>query len=151
MAIIYATDFSEPAEAAQAEALRLAAALGSELVFLHVMAELHFYGELPFSTGQMQEIAESEKQWATDKLEACVAAARERGLRARMILRLGPPAEQIIKAAEGERAEMIVIGTHGRTGLDRLLIGSVAERVVRLAPCPVHTVRPPSGTRARPR
>jgi nucleotide-binding universal stress UspA family protein len=149
MAIIFATDFSEPAEAAEAEALRLAGALDSELVFLHVMSEIHFYGEIPFSATQMQQIAEGEKQWANERLEARVAAARERGLRARMALRVGAAAEQIVAAAGEEKAEMIVIGTHGRTGLDRLIIGSVAERVVRLAPCPVHTVRPPRVARAK--
>jgi len=51
------------------------------------------------------------------------------------------PFEEIVKVAEEERADMIVMGTHGRSGLNRILLGSVAERVIRLAPCPVLTVR----------
>ena len=51
------------------------------------------------------------------------------------------PFEESVKAARGERADMIVMGTHGRSGLERVLLGSVAERVIRLAPCPVLTVR----------
>jgi nucleotide-binding universal stress UspA family protein len=59
------------------------------------------------------------------------------------VLRAGTPHEQIVGAAQDEKADVIVIGTHGRTGVNRMLLGSVAERVVRLAPCPVLTVRPP--------
>jgi len=53
----------------------------------------------------------------------------------------GVPYERIVRAARSKRAGLIVIGTHGRTGLSRVFVGSVAERVVRLAPCPVLTVR----------
>lgn len=55
----------------------------------------------------------------------------------------GAAAEQIVAAAQSERADAVIMGTHGRTGLDRLLVGSVAETVVRLAPCSVLTVKPP--------
>jgi nucleotide-binding universal stress UspA family protein len=54
----------------------------------------------------------------------------------------GDPAEEILKVAQGEGVDMIVMGTHGATGLTRLLMGSVAEHVLRKAPCPVLTVRP---------
>jgi nucleotide-binding universal stress UspA family protein len=59
------------------------------------------------------------------------------------------PFEEIVKVAQEERADMIVMGTHGRSGLNRALLGSVAERVIRLAPCPVLTVRQtsPAGSR----
>ena len=56
-------------------------------------------------------------------------------------MKVGVPFEEIVKIAGVERVDMIVMGTHGRSGLDRLLLGSVAERVIRLAPCPVLTVR----------
>ena len=56
-------------------------------------------------------------------------------------MQVGVPFEEIVKIAEEERADMIVMGTHGRGGLNRMLLGSVAERVIRLAPCPVLTVR----------
>lgn len=63
------------------------------------------------------------------------------GVSAQVRLEVGVPWEAIVCVAGDEGAEMIVMGTHGRTGLDRLLLGSVAERVVRRAPCPVLTVR----------
>ena len=59
---------------------------------------------------------------------------------------IGHPFEQILEVAKGERVDMIVMGTHGRTGLAHIVLGSVAERVVRMAPCPVLTVKVPPST-----
>jgi nucleotide-binding universal stress UspA family protein len=73
-----------------------------------------------------------------------VAKARAEGLSARVALRTGVAHQEIVALATDERADAIVIGTHGRGGIDRALLGSVADRVVRLAPCPVLTVREPA-------
>ena len=67
--------------------------------------------------------------------------ARKAGVRVTTILLDGAPHEQIPRAVRRTRADLLVIGTHGRTGLTKVLLGSVAERVLRLAPCPVLTVR----------
>jgi nucleotide-binding universal stress UspA family protein len=75
-------------------------------------------------------------------LDERVASATARGLAARGVLRTGAAAAEIAKTATEEDAGLIVVGTHGRTGLNRLVIGSVAERVVRIAPCPVLTIKP---------
>ena len=64
------------------------------------------------------------------------------GLAVTGLVRAGYPAEEILAAAEEEHADMIVMGTHGRTGFDRMLFGSVAEKVVMAAACPVLTVKP---------
>ena len=61
----------------------------------------------------------------------------------RTIVRTGLAQEEIVNLATDERADLIIIGTHGRTGLNRLLLGSIADRVIRFAPCPVLTVRTP--------
>jgi len=63
------------------------------------------------------------------------------GLRARWVVATGVPHEEIVAAAARERADLIVLSTHGRGGLDRALLGSVADRVIRLAPCPVLSAR----------
>jgi len=63
------------------------------------------------------------------------------GVRAHTVMLRGTPALRIIEEAKKRRADLIIMGTHGRTGLEHLLLGSVAERVVRLSPCPVLTVR----------
>ena|SRR6266536_575366 len=142
MAIIYATDFSESAEPAQAQAIKLARALGTDMIILHVAVEVALFGEWPFSMGEVERVDEAQKQWATGMLDERVQAARSQGVEARPELRRGVPFAVIVETAAELGAEMIVVGTHGRGGLQRFLLGSVAERVVRLAPCPVLTVRP---------
>ena len=142
MTIVYATDFSASAEPAEAQAIRLAQVLGDELVFVHVATETPLYGEGGLGMADVRAVYDAQRRWATDVLNSRVAAARQAGIRARFSLRVGVPTKEIVAAADEEKARMIVIGTHGRSGLDRLLLGSVAERVIRRASCPVLTVRP---------
>jgi universal stress protein A len=143
MTIVYATDFSESARPAEDEALLLARAFGDDVVFVHVATETPLYGEGGLGMADVRGVYDAQRRWATDALTARVAAARAAGVCARFSLRVGTPPEEIVAAAAEEKARMIVVGTHGRSGLDRLLLGSVAERVIRRAPCPVVTVRPP--------
>jgi nucleotide-binding universal stress UspA family protein len=78
---------------------------------------------------------------AQRRLNALVATAKKEGVRASGLLLEGVAAEQIVRAARSRRAGLIVMGTHGRTGLAKLFLGSVAERVVGNAPCPVMKVK----------
>lgn len=123
--VVVPTDFSACAEEAWALAQRVAQVSGSELVLVHVL-------EAPLDS----EARETLEQWA--------AKARQRGLKARTVVKTGTPHQEIVDLATDERADLVVIGTHGRGGLNRALLGSVADRVVRLAPCPVLTVREPT-------
>jgi universal stress protein A len=145
MIVLIATDFSEAAEAAEAQGLDLARRLGADVVYVHVGTEPSLYGESPFGMVRVQAVFEAQRQWATTQLEDRVQRAGARGVTARYVLPAGVPYQEIVKAAEKEHADVVVIGTHGRTGLERVFLGSVAERVVRLAPCPVLTVRPRAG------
>ena len=145
MIVLLATDFSEAAEAAEAEGLDLARRLGAEVVYVHVGTEPSLYGEGPFGMARVQGVYEAQRRWATDELARRVEGAREGGVAARFVLPDGVPHQAIVDTAAKEHADIIVIGTHGRTGLERIVLGSVAERVVRLAPCPVLTVRPRNG------
>ena len=145
MILLIATDFSEAAEAAEAQGLDLARRLGTEVVYVHVGTEPSLYGESPFGMVRVQAVFEAQRQWATAQLEDRVQRAGAGGVTARYVLPAGVAYQEIVKAAEKERADVVVIGTHGRTGLERVFLGSVAERVVRLAPCPVLTVRPRHG------
>jgi nucleotide-binding universal stress UspA family protein len=149
--ILMATDFSSGAEAARQVAMSLARAHGAELLLVHVYEDAlrHTYveGRTLTSLGELQA---SQREWAETELAARAAEARSAGVAARSVLLTGSAAEQIAEAARSHGADLLVIGTQGRTGLDRLLLGSVAERVVRLAPCPVLTVKDDAGTeRAR--
>ncbi len=142
MTIICATDFSDAAECAERQAVELARAIGADLVFVHVAVETPLYGESVFAMADVNRVYEAQRQWAETALRERVARVQAQGVSARMTVRSGVPFEQIVEAAKDEKADMIVIGTHGRTGLHRFLLGSVAERVIRMAPCPVLTVRP---------
>lgn len=139
--IVVPTDFSDCSEEAWRLARRVAAA-GGELILTHVVSEAPLYRE-SFMT-DVRQVYEGARRWAEAALEDWVAKARAEGLQARAALRSGVAYQEIVAQATDERADLIVIGTHGRGGMDRVLLGSVADRVVRLAPCPVLTVRAPA-------
>jgi nucleotide-binding universal stress UspA family protein len=139
--IVCATDFSATAEAAVAEAERLARSLGAELVLLHVAVEAPLWREGVY-TPDVRKVFERQRQWAAETLAARVTDLLANGVQARTIVKSGVPWKEIVDTARAEDASFIVMGTHGRSGLDRMLLGSVAERVVRRAPCPVVTVGP---------
>jgi universal stress protein A len=138
--ILCATDFSDTAEAAWELACELARTHQAELVLVHVFIELPVYPEVAVTT--IQRVWEEQRAWVEEQLADRVEAATKRGLAARYLFRTGTAPEEIAQAATDENADLVVVGTHGRTGINRLVIGSVAERVVRIAPCPVLTVKP---------
>jgi nucleotide-binding universal stress UspA family protein len=137
--ILVATDFAESAERALACAVQLARRHGAELVLLHVYMDLPAYPEI--TAGQVEAIYEEQRRWIDSALERRARSARSEGLRARALLRTGPAASTIADTAREEGADLLVVGTHSRSGLDRLIVGSVAERVVRLAACPVLVIK----------
>ncbi len=142
MIILHPTDFSECATQAEQLAIRLARGLGGELVLAQVLVETPLYGEGLLNVREAQKVYDAQRRWAEETLEARAGQIRkEHGVKVRWLLPVGVPFEEIVRTAQEEKAEMIVMGTHGRSGLNRLLLGSVAERVIRLAPCPVVTVR----------
>jgi len=138
--IVCATDFSDTAETAWEIACELARIHQAELVLVHVFVELPVYPEVAVTT--IQRVWEEQRAWVEQRLAERVEAATARGLTARSRLRTGTAPEEIARAATDEAADLVVVGTHGRTGINRLVIGSVAERVLRIAPCPVLTVKP---------
>ena len=89
---------------------------------------------------QVRGVRAVQRAWAKQGLTNRAAALRKRNIPVRWRLRTGAPPAEIVKAAAEEQANLIVMGTNGRQGMARLLVDSVAERVVRTAPCPVLTV-----------
>jgi nucleotide-binding universal stress UspA family protein len=138
--IVATTDFSESAEQSWRVAIELARVHRAELILLHVFVELPLYADVPAAT--VLEVYEEQRRWVQDELDARVRPVAAEGVTARVRLETGQTAETITRVAEEERADLVVAGTHGRSGLDRVFVGSVAERVVRTAPCPVLVVRP---------
>ena len=146
--ILHASDFSPASRSAFTMARVLAKKLGARLILFHAyegIAPVVMAAPMMPMAGPASG-AIVDKLWATARmagergLERLAARARRDGLRVSTRLKAGTPASAIVRAARKERAAMVVLGTHGRTGLPRLLLGSVAERVIRTAPCPVLTV-----------
>ena len=140
--IVYASDFSPASRAAFAKALELAKSFRAELLGVHVLAPVvPVVGEGYISPSTYQQMEASARAWARKRLAALVARARKAGVRAKAVLLEGVAHEQIVRAARARRADLIVVGTHGRSGLARFFLGSVAGRVATMATCPVLTVR----------
>jgi nucleotide-binding universal stress UspA family protein len=140
--IMHPTDFSSASGPAFVKATELAGSQRAELILLHVAdAVVPVAPEGYISPAVYDEIQRSARAYGQRKLAALVARAKKAGVRATPVMVEGAPASAIVRAAKSRRADMIVMGTHGRSGLARLFLGSVAERVVGQAPCPVLTVR----------
>ena len=135
------TDFSPASARAEAEGARLARSLDAELVVLHVVEEMHMYGRGRVKITELMALRAARAVAAKRALEGRMAVLRSRGLRVRGILRSGSAHRQIVETARRRRCAMIVMATRGRGRVARWLLGSTAERVIRLAPCPVLTVR----------
>ena len=138
--ILCPIDFSETSKPAFEYAVALAAQLGAELELLHVY-QLPAYalpeGGLEILAGLEAEIENRLQQ----QLDEFAKHSTEPSVKITTVLGTGVPYVEIIRAAKQRKADLIVIGTHGRTGLAHLLIGSVAERVVRTSEVPVLSIR----------
>lgn len=143
--ILHPTDFSPASAPAFARALALARDTGAVLLLVHVIPPRGPHlGKGYMDLKTYEEITRREAGLAMRSLQARAGRA---GVRARAVVLEGHPFAEILRAAARERAGLIVVGTHGRSGFSRVFLGSVAERVIRLAPCPVLTVRSRSGRR----
>ena len=141
--ILFPTDFSEASHYALSYAVNMKKLLNAELEIAHVLFDeaniVSFY--LPQMT--MQNISHEFEDGAMKQFEEFTANSPElEGVTFTKKLLKGTPYNEIVKEAAEGNFDMIIIGTHGRTGLEHVLFGSTAEKVVRKAPCPVLTVRP---------
>jgi len=142
--ILHPTDFSPASRAGFTRAVSMARKERAELLLVHVVAPLvTVAGGGPVSPHMYdgREIETAARNYGEKQLSMLQAKAQSAGVRATTLVVPGLAAQQIIRAARSKKADLIVIGTHGRTGLARLFLGSVAARVVAGAPCPVLTVR----------
>ena len=139
--ILCPTDFSALSRKAVDTAADLAVASKARLTLLHVIEPVPVAVDL--ATFDVPLYERELARTARRKLErACAAlAGRRRRLRVAPVVKLGATAETIVRTARAEKPDLIVIATHGRSGFNRFLFGSVAERVIRLASCPVLIVR----------
>ena len=140
--ILHPSDFSRASGAAIARAVAKAKADRAQLLLVHVLAPpIPIAGEGYISPKVYDDLEASARKYGQKHLGALQAKARKAGVKAVTLLLDGVAHDQIARAAKSKKADLIVIGTHGRTGLAKFFLGSVASRVVAAAPCPVLTVR----------
>lgn len=137
--ILFPTDFSAPARKAQDYAVALAETFGAQLHVMTVVPEIILPATDSFTVWTLPE---GGVKGQLEAAEARLKAELGPGSNAVLHVTVGLPVEEIMKYADEHEIDLIVAGTHGHTGLSHLLLGSVAEKLVRLATCPVLTVHP---------
>lgn len=136
--ILVPTDFGEPAEQATALAVTFAEKFDAKLTLLHVYELPPVYGYGEALAWPMEDFARE----AQKSLDAALSKLKELHPRADAVLETGDASERILAVAKSRNVDLIVMGTHGRRGLAHVLLGSVAEKVVRRSPVPVLTAGP---------
>lgn len=136
--LLLATDLSDASAAATEEAFELASRLGASLLVVSVIDP----GSLLLPGGRYQARVDQVRERREVLAQALVERGRQAGVAVSFLVWQGNPGDMIVAAAEAERADMVVVGSHGRGAVGRFFLGSVSEHVVRNAPCPVLVVRP---------
>ncbi len=140
--ILHPTDFSKASGPAFATALALAKQNRAELLLVHVLPpQTPLIGETYVSPKIYEQLVVEARRGAQRHLSPLLVKAKKAKVRVKTLLLDGAAYDQIARVARSKRANLVVMGTHGRTGLSKFFMGSVAARVIPLAPCPVLTVR----------
>lgn len=146
--ILVPTDFSEASKVALKYACELADALNASLSILHIV-------ENPFPPGAYteyysppQDFLDRIERDSRSDLEAALTPEEKDRYRATLVLRKGAAAQEILLYLREHDIDLVVMATHGRGAIARLMMGSVADKIVRAAPCPVVTIRAPEPTEA---
>jgi nucleotide-binding universal stress UspA family protein len=137
--ILVPTDFSECSEAAMKYGTALARSFGAELHILHINERPGEMAETEFPIG----LFDTMHNEARDRLGKLLTPDDQDALRPEFAMRIGSPYAEIVHYSQSNDIDLIVMGTHGRGLVAHMLLGSIAEKVVRRAPCPVLTVRHP--------
>jgi nucleotide-binding universal stress UspA family protein len=143
--VLVPTDFSDPSEIAFRYGKAFAESFGASLHLLHVVdsASMYVWGSPEGAVGMPAGAYDEAERYARERLQGLLTMPEQERFRAVQAIVTGSPFVEIVRYAKRQEIDLIVMGTHGRGPIAHMLMGSVAERVVRKAPCPVLTVRHP--------
>jgi len=140
--VLHPSDFTSFSRAALRKAIEMAKANRAELLLVHVVSPVvPVPGDAYISPKMYDDLAVSARASAQKQLDKLSAQVKKARVKSRAFVLEGAPADEIVRFVRGRRVDLIVMGTHGRAGLAKLFVGSVADRVVAAASCPVLTVR----------
>ena len=141
--IVVGIDFSELSQRALTTAIELARDSGAEIHLVHAF-DIRVPFVTPYEVAVPDHLISEARDAAARKLEEALGSISAAGVKAKSHLEEVPASSAIVRVATELEADLVVMGTHGNTGLKHVLLGSVAERTLRLAPCSVLTVKEPS-------
>jgi nucleotide-binding universal stress UspA family protein len=136
--LLLATDLSDASASATDQAFELAGRLGASLLVVSVIDP----GSLLLPGGRVRARIDQVRERREQLAQVLVERGRDEGVEVSFLVWTGDPGDEIVEAARSERADMVLVGSHGRGAVGRFFLGSVSEHVVRHAPCPVLVVRP---------
>lgn len=136
--ILVPIDFSEHSQKSLRYALAFAAQFDAEVVLVHIVEQMVYPGDWMYPPLAASDFAIEKREQMIERLRALDAGS---GVKTQHIVRLGRAWQEVIEIAREQKADLIILATHGYTGLKHVLLGSVAEKIVRHAPCPVLSVR----------
>ena len=137
--ILVPVDFSEHSQKALRYALAFAAQFGAEVALVHIVEQMVYPGDWMYPPLAVTDFSTEKRAEMIKRLRALDA---ESGVKTQHVVRVGRAWQEVIEVAREQKADMIILATHGYTGLKHALLGSVAEKIVRHAPCPVLSVHP---------
>ncbi|MGO9480986.1 MAG: universal stress protein [Candidatus Kryptoniota bacterium] len=140
--ILVPQDFSEYSIRALKYAVTFAGLFNSELIVLHIVEPIIYPADFSFGQVSIPAMEEEIRKHSEEQLNELAAREIPANIKATSIIRVGKPFIEIVEIAKSENADLIIISSHGRTGMDHVLFGSTADKVVRKASCPVLTIRP---------
>lgn len=148
--ILVPVDFSRTSNKAYSYARELARSVGAEIHVLHVLDTHYLTGALHIVIEPRDEMVEKWRERSQEKLNRFYQKREKNGFAVHLHMREGRPHEEILKAAEELGADMIVIGSHGWSGVERYIFGNVARKVVKTSNIPVLVIKLKEGPRGRP-
>ena len=137
--ILVPIDFSEHSQKALRYALAFAAQFDAEVTLVHIVEQMVYPGDWMYPPLAVSDFANEKREQMIERLRALDAGS---GIKTQHMVRLGRAWQEVTEIAREQKSDLIILATHGYTGLKHALLGSVAEKIVRHAPCPVLSVRP---------